>query len=324
MPTISIIIPVYNVESYLRDCLNSIMRQHFKDFEVLLIDDGSSDNSGKICDDYAENDERIRVYHKNNGGVSSARNLGLTEAKGDWICFVDSDDWIEPNTLSSIFPIEDNNIDFVQFGFKQINSLGTIIQQSSVPNHRSIMKKEAYLDTKMYHSAICGYLIKTDIIRQNIINFPESIKYGEDQAFILKALICCHKVLIIDKHFYNYRYREGSAMNSSISFARAKDHLNVIENVSSFMDFTKAKLNPLYIYIFEELILYYFRLGIDSCFNIVKVKKEYSEFCERNKVAELYPLCQKYNSYFTILLCYLKTRILKPIYLRVQRISSKR
>ena len=126
-PKISIIIPVYNVEFYLTDCIESLRSQVYKDFEVLLINDGSFDSSGKICDEYAIKDERIRVFHKKNEGVSSARNLGLIEAKGEWICFVDSDDWIEPNTLSSIFPIGDNEIDFVQFGFKQINSIGNII-----------------------------------------------------------------------------------------------------------------------------------------------------------------------------------------------------
>ena len=214
LPKISIIIPVYNVELYLKDCLDSIITQNYKDFEVLLINDGSSDNSGDICDEYAEKDNRVRVFHKKNAGVSSARNLGLIEAKGEWICFVDSDDWIEPNTLSSIFPIEDNKIDFIQFGFKQINSLGIVILQSNIPNHRSIMEKDAYLNSRMYHSAICGYVIKKDIIKKYKINFPEAIKYGEDQAFILKVLTCCHKILIINKHFYNYRYREGSTMNS--------------------------------------------------------------------------------------------------------------
>lgn len=92
MSTISVIVPVYNTEQYLPRCIDSILSQSFTDFGLLLIDDGSKDGSGKICDAYAEKDNRIRVFHKENGGVSSARNLGLDNAKGEWVCFVDSDD----------------------------------------------------------------------------------------------------------------------------------------------------------------------------------------------------------------------------------------
>src|SRR5690606_22590995 len=99
MPKVSVIIPVYNTENYLRECLDSILAQTFTDFEVLLINDGSTDSSGKICDEYAEKDSRIKVFHKENGGVSSARNLGLDNAKGEWICFVDSDDEILQDAL---------------------------------------------------------------------------------------------------------------------------------------------------------------------------------------------------------------------------------
>ena len=94
---ISVIVPVYNVEPYLRKCLDSIVNQTYRDFEILIIDDGSTDGSGRICDEYAEKDSRIKVFHTENRGLSCARNLGLAEAKGEWIGFVDSDDWIEPD-----------------------------------------------------------------------------------------------------------------------------------------------------------------------------------------------------------------------------------
>ncbi len=100
-PKISVIVPVYNAEKYLHRCIDSILSQTFTDFELLLIDDGSKDKSGTICDEYAEKDSRVKVFHKKNGGVSSARNLGLDNAKGEWICFVDSDDYIESGFLQS-------------------------------------------------------------------------------------------------------------------------------------------------------------------------------------------------------------------------------
>ena len=109
---ISIITPVYNVEKYIHRCIDSILAQTFTDFELLLIDDGSKDNSGKICDEYAKSDKRIRVFHKENGGVSSARNLGVDEAKGEYISFIDPDDWIELNMYEEIFNfVDENNVD---------------------------------------------------------------------------------------------------------------------------------------------------------------------------------------------------------------------
>lgn len=102
---ISVIIPVYNVEKYLRRCVESVMLQTYKDIEILLIDDGSTDGSGQICDELAYKDRRIHVFHKENGGVSSARNLGIERACGDYICFVDSDDWIDIDYFENAIPV---------------------------------------------------------------------------------------------------------------------------------------------------------------------------------------------------------------------------
>ena len=102
IPMVSVIVPVYNSSQYLHRCIDSILYQSFNDFEVLLIDDGSIDNSGEICDEYAVKDSRVRVFHKENGGVSSARNVGLGNAVGEWVTFVDSDDWIDQDFGSII------------------------------------------------------------------------------------------------------------------------------------------------------------------------------------------------------------------------------
>jgi len=101
-PQISVIVPVYKVEQYIHRCIDSILSQSFTDFELILVDDGSPDNCGKICDEYAQKDSRIRVFHKSNGGVSSARNLGLDNAKGEWIAFIDSDDFVENEYLEEL------------------------------------------------------------------------------------------------------------------------------------------------------------------------------------------------------------------------------
>ena len=107
IPKISVIIPVYNTEKYLRRCIDSVLAQTYQDFELLLIDDGSKDSSGAICDEYASQDTRVRVFHKENGGVSSARNLGLDHARGEWITFVDADDWMADDMLQQMLDTAD-------------------------------------------------------------------------------------------------------------------------------------------------------------------------------------------------------------------------
>ena len=118
MPQISVIIPVYKVEQFLGDCIKSILSQTFSNYEIILVDDGSPDNSGKLCDEFAAGDSRIKVVHKENGGVSSARNKGIEIAEGEWICFVDSDDWVEPDYLEVMFKTAiENNADVSVCGF---------------------------------------------------------------------------------------------------------------------------------------------------------------------------------------------------------------
>ena len=123
MPKVSVIVPVYKVESYLRKCVDSILGQSFSDFEVILVDDGSPDNCGAICDDYATRDQRVKVIHKINGGLSDARNVGLDVAIGQYICFVDSDDWIEQDLLKdNVAVLEHSGADLSIFGFTEIYS----------------------------------------------------------------------------------------------------------------------------------------------------------------------------------------------------------
>ena len=129
-PKISVIVPVYNAEKYLPRCIDSVLTQIFTDFELLLIDDGSIDESGKICNEYADNDKRIRVFHKENGGVSSARNVGLDKAIGEWITFLDSDDSLFADFFSSFAGLLDSNVDFVTSSFvNESNGLSIPLKQ---------------------------------------------------------------------------------------------------------------------------------------------------------------------------------------------------
>lgn len=128
-PKVSVIVPVYNVEKLLQRCIDSILAQTFTDFELLLIDDGSKDKSGEICDEYAAKDSRIRVFHKQNGGVSTARNLGIDKAQGEWIYFVDSDDIVLPSALGTFCSLIYSDSELVMAGFYTSDENNTVREQ---------------------------------------------------------------------------------------------------------------------------------------------------------------------------------------------------
>ncbi len=301
-PVFSIIVPVYNVEQYLSQCIDSILQQSFPYFELLLINDGSSDNSGVICDEYALKDNRIRVFHKQNGGVSAARNLGIENAKGQWVLFIDSDDWIDKEMLSYV-ETHKKDVDFVQFGFRKTNS--AVLEYSAVPNEILKLSSQNYCNLQLYHPAICGYVVKLDVIKKYNLKFPAGIKYGEDQVFILKALMCIPFVIVLNKHFYNYRVRYGSAMNSSLSFFMAKDHLLAIEDLLNFSITFHMKLNSLCIRVITAFIKTYFWVsmrGLQHVGEIKDIKKEYSHFLTRKGYYKRLPFHFRFwNSYPLIL-----------------------
>ena len=183
-PKISVIVPVYNVEQYLCRCIDSILAQSFPDFELLLIDDGSKDRSGEICDEYAQKNERVRVFHKENGGVSSARNLGLDNAKGEWISFVDADDWVEEDYLSNMILSIRDDIDIIVGGFfPSGNEFPTKIMED---------KRYSHLDMNFFLSKYLGdmeigtpwaILFRSKVIVCNKLRFDEKIHFNEDSLF---------------------------------------------------------------------------------------------------------------------------------------------
>ena len=158
-PKISVIIPVYNAESTLRRCVDSVLAQTFTDFECLLINDGSKDRSGEICDEYAAGDSRIRVFHKENGGVSSARNLGLDNATGEWIAFVDSDDWVGEKYLESFSEYLD--ADLIISGFQSVNKNEIVANRES-----EYIDGGLYLDFRQLLES-CRIVLLSERLRQN-------------------------------------------------------------------------------------------------------------------------------------------------------------
>ncbi|MBO4654863.1 MAG: glycosyltransferase family 2 protein [Bacteroidales bacterium] len=210
-PAISIIVPVYKVEQYLRRCLDSIQNQTFTDWECILIDDGSPDNSGSICDEYAQKDKRFRVIHQENKGVSAARNAGLNVARGEWISFVDSDDYLYPDALKDLFGAiqpECLVVSGIQFSDGQ--------KKQTYTSHTADVNEYV---SKLFQDSDLGYLgylfpklYDASIIKEKNIRFDEAISYNEDRLFVLQYVLNCKNVIFSNGIAYNYNQRNDSAM----------------------------------------------------------------------------------------------------------------
>lgn len=222
-PLISIIIPMYNSELYIEKTINSIINQTFENFELLIVDDGSTDSSYEICKKIASKDQRIIVFSKTNGGVSSARNFGIDHAKGEWILFIDSDDYI--------------NKEYIQSFISHLNNKESLtIQKGCIIIHPN-RKHEVYCvnDTILHartrnqifsalyekillYSSVWGKLFNKSIIAKNNLKFNENILNGEDRLFVSDYLLCheVNDISILDSIGYNYYMREGSITHSDI------------------------------------------------------------------------------------------------------------
>lgn len=218
---ISIIVPVYYAEKYLVKCIESIINQSYKHIEILLINDGSTDSSGRICDDYAAKDFRVRVFHKENGGVSSARNLGLDNAKGDWITFVDADDYITDGALKEMFAaISEIEVDVVYFrNFYQVaDNRVSVINNKGLSS--GILPVDDYIKDLLMYQDLSAPIVWNKIFKKEIIGsrrFDSEVKIGEDLLFQLEILLKNRhsKINLHDKPLYFYIIRGNSAMGSA-------------------------------------------------------------------------------------------------------------
>lgn len=217
-PKISVIVPVYKVEQYLPHCIDSILAQTFTDFELLLIDDGSPDNSGRICNEYANKDTRIRVFHKENGGVSSARNLGLDNIRGEWITFGDADDYFLKDALEilSKYAIE-SDVEMVQSNAYRLESG----EYTPILNQKAGIYNEVISESK--HFALWGFLLSSQIIRNHKLKFVEGLTFSEDRVFLLEYSLYAKSIKIIDNITYVYRIHPQSACGST-NFQRKVFH----------------------------------------------------------------------------------------------------
>ena len=265
---ISIIIPVYNCEKHLNQCIESVLNQEFHDIECILINDGSTDNSGYICDEWVKRDRRIRVYHQNNLGVSKTRNRGITLAKGEYIYFIDADDFIINDRI--FFAVNEKHDMYI--GSYAIGEMKPqrIYTHSSYEDNLPI----AYLNNSL-KTCIGGFIVKTQILKIYDITFPEDIKYGEDQIFILKSIIQSEKIKVINEPLCLYRTNLSSAMyritlrrfDVVIALLALAKYLSKIDSHLSKMIYMRYALHALW-----ETTTGLFRFGMD-----IKMVKKYFE-----------------------------------------------
>ena len=218
MVKVSVIIPVYNAEKYLLKCVESILMQKNLDVEVLLINDGSTDKSASLCDDLAIKDKRLKVIHQNNEGVSSARNTGLLHATGEWTCFVDSDDWIEPNSLHVLINDGRNCHSDLVIARSFINQNEQLVTER-YPFNKDWTEffyngVDLVIDKGYIRGSVCGVIFRNDFLRSHDILFPQGISNGEDSIFFSQCIIYAEKVTFANVHFYNIFERDGSASRS--------------------------------------------------------------------------------------------------------------
>lgn len=227
-PLISVIVPVYNVEDYLDRCVESIVNQTYKNLEIILVDDGSSDNCPQMCDDWVRKDDRIKVIHKENGGQAAARNEGLKMAKGDLIGFVDSDDYIDLQMYESMLQImlendcdivECTKCDFTNESECEVTGSGEIVlfrQEEAVKD---------IIEEKHLKCTVWKMLVKAEIAKQ--VLFDEG-KTHEDILWPYRVYMLSEKIVFVDKSYYFYFQRPGSTMNKSYS-AKRFDGLDALE-----------------------------------------------------------------------------------------------
>lgn len=283
METISVIIPAYNVEQYLPACLESIINQTYKNLEIILVDDGSQDRTGNICDEYVLKDSRIKVIHKTNGGVSSARNIGMDAATGKYVSFVDGDDWIDPQMYETLYNNAlKYNTDISCCGIAQKRIDGSISTLAD-DKLKFFSKKQlikGFFDDPLIKETMygpCNKIIKKELIKSH--SFDTRFAIGEDLLFMFECLEMSENIVLENKPMYQYIKRSGSATTSS--FSEKRMHYIAVTDILM----NKCREKHSYAYEASMKWTYMHKLVIMRQLNHnIAVKKQYQkeyEECER-------------------------------------------
>lgn len=243
-PLISIIIPVYKVEKYLRQCVESVLAQDYKNIEIILVNDGSPDNCPAICDEFALGDNRIKVIHKENGGLSDARNAGLLIATGEYVLFLDSDDyWIGTDGLNDLIHIIDNykNVDIIYFNrvtfYENQNNKAIGMPQIDLENVNGKNKTEVlsyFIGKGQFIVSAANKLVRREILIENDIFFEKGL-VSEDVDWNFKLTLFSENIFAINNPFYGYRKRDGS-ITTTFGIKNAKDLLYIIKKWSKYIE----------------------------------------------------------------------------------------
>lgn len=276
MELISVIVPVYNVEQYLHCCIESILNQTFKNFELILINDGSTDNSGAICDEYKKKDTRIHVFHKENSGLSAARNVGIEHAQGEYLIFVDSDDyWAGTDALQHLYDIaKKNDADIVRGEYMSIDDNGYKIK-TATKNKKNIELK--ILDSATFYTqAIAGenfswlFLFKRSSIGE--LRFNEKRKFQEDIEFNICYNSLPHKCIYTSKKFYIYRKRSQS-ITTTIKISNLQGSFSLCYVFDKYINLTAdTKLKDIFRY--NSIMMYYWTLETIACAPYYNIREQ--------------------------------------------------
>lgn len=239
-PTVSIIVPVYNAQDYIRRCVDSILHQEYDDFELLLMDDGSRDSSGEICDEYAARDERVRVFHKENSGVSDTRNQAIRQARGIYLQFADSDDWLTPDaTKRMVRAAEDHQCDLVISDFYRV--VGERLSQKGDIEEEGVMNLEEFAGHMMenpadfYYGVLWNKLYRRDLVTRHQLCMDDTISWCEDFMFNLEYIRHADRVYALRAPVYYYVKRKGSLVSQGTSITKViKMKLMVFEYYNNF------------------------------------------------------------------------------------------
>ncbi|PLR85412.1 glycosyltransferase family 2 protein [Bacillus sp. V33-4] len=243
MAKVTVAVPIYNAEKYLENCIKSVINQSFKDIQILLINDGSSDQSGEICDRYQLKDPRIKVYHNSNQGVSNTRNFAINKSDGKYICFVDADDEIDTYMVQTLHEyIENEDADMVICGHKSVyleHKNKQIVKHNPPEFNGSIIefleRIEEFLNTESVQGP-CGKIFKTELIKKNKIQFPKKLSFGEDTIFVYSYLSCSKKIVSIEKCFYSYMKRNNNSLSASITQDKVKIFINLYDDLQKLLN----------------------------------------------------------------------------------------
>lgn len=292
---ISIVVPIFNAENFLANCINSILNQTYRNFELILIDDGSTDNTAKLCEFYAKLDNRIRVISKNNEGVSATRNLGIELARGEYIGFIDADDTIEPDYLTAFFKEKGCNgkIDLFIQGYVKIyppNKIKYGFTENNLLCDSDIYHFLCYAESEYLLNCPFSKLFKRHILKSNNLQFQEGISFGEDHLFVLSYLSYVRTVLTSKGCMYNYIHHNANALTKRVKDL-SKYEFYIIES-----DKLKKSLNRKFNYhndlCFHKIITY----GYNS--HVAVLINEIFDSRRQIRISERKYLLNKFKSYF--------------------------